>query len=337
MRKKLFLSLILLFSLPEARSQQVLLGAYHGVLNIGKSIPQAIRRNKNQKKYKELVQVFNQRYTSAQDAQYSCDKSLEVLYLNKDQSVPTKENSLNFRNHADVYQFKNPFGYCWGHAKVTQKMNRLAIFRPELKSPFKENSKKWKKYFRKKIKRLTKYNEAQIFPEFKNLYEMSNHPYLQKQLANAVQNSWAKLAVNAKGLKTGLKKENTLEEKLKLFNQIKTRIERNQHPLVNMHYLGENFMETHIVVLWKYEGEIEEGIHKFCARDNNAEYDLNLNCSNYMLIQTTSSSPILYHQRKYADIEGISFKVGVMLSYNEDVDAVEQVESLHKLCLDESL
>ena len=169
-------------------------------------------------------------------------------------------------------------------------MNRLAIFRPELKSPYKKGSRKWKKLF-KKIRRLTKFNEAQIFPEFKNLYELSSDPYLKQKLANAVQNSWAKLAVNIRGLKTGLKKQNTQEEKIKLIDQIQERIERNQSPLINMHYLGENFTETHIVILWKYEGEVEPGVHKFCARDKYPEYKLNLNCSSYLMISTDELTP----------------------------------------------
>lgn len=317
---------------PKANAQQILLGAYHGVLNVGKAIPQAIRRKKRLNSYDQLVKDFNSNYVTGEDAHYKCSNSLEVLYKNANQSIPSKENSLTFRNHADVYRIKNPFGYCWGHAKVTQKMNRLAVFMPNLSVSFKEGSRKWKRFYRKIIKRITKYNKAHIIPGFANLHEFSSHPYIQQKLANAVQNSWAKLAVNIRGLKTGLKKQNTQEEKLTLIKQIKDRILRNQHPLVNLHYLGENFTETHIVVLWKYEGEVEPGTHKFCARDNNSEYELNEKCNNHLMISTDELTPINYRQQKYADIDGITFPVGVMLSYNEDVDTVEQVESLSQLC-----
>jgi hypothetical protein len=334
----LVIALILTSSFtPKANAQQILLGAYHGVLSVGKAIPQAIRRKKRLKVYDQLVKDFKQNYVTGDDANYKCSNSLEVLYMNKSQSIPTKVNSLTFRNHADVYRIKNPFGYCWGHAKVTQKMNRLAIFRPDLEAPFKVGSRKWKKFYRKKIKKLTKYNKAQIIPGFANLYDFSSHPYIQQKLANAVQNSWAKLAVNIRGLKTGLKKQNTQEEKLTLIKQITERIDRNQHPLVNLHYLAENFTETHIVVLWKYEGEVEPGTHKFCARDNNSEYELNEKCNNHLMISTDELTPINYRQQKYADIDGITFPVGVMLSYNEDVDAVEQVESLSRLCEEQQL
>ena len=89
--------ILLIFSsfTPRANAQQILLGAYHGVLNVGKAIPQAIRRKKRIKAYDQFVKSFKQNHISGVDAAYSCSKSLEVLYLNKSQSIPTKENSVN--------------------------------------------------------------------------------------------------------------------------------------------------------------------------------------------------------------------------------------------------
>jgi hypothetical protein len=322
---------------PQAKSQQVFLGLYHGVLNIGKAIPKAIKRNKRLKKYAQLEIDFNEHYLSGEDASYSCNDKLNVLYMNKEQAIPTRMNSLTFRNHDDIYNFKNPFGYCWGHALVTQQLNRLALFRPTLKAPYKEGTRKWKKFYRKKIKKLTKKNQAQIFPGFVNLYQFSSHPYIEQQLANAVQNSWARTAVSIRGLKAGLKKVNTIEGKSKLFKQIKTRIERKQFPLITMHYLGESFTETHIIYLWRYDGEMSPGLHKFCSRDNNSEYKLNEDCKNFLLINYTAQGPVLYKQQKFTDIEGIIFEVGVQLSYSEDTNVVDQVESLSKICNENKL
>lgn len=302
-------------------------GVYRGIINLVTSPVRAIKISKFRKRYKKLTEAHQ-----GQTA-YQCKLGFEVLALNKHQFVPTQENSLTFRNHDDfVYPIKNPLGFCWGHAKVTQKFNRLAHFRPDLKIKHKPGSRKWKKHYKRIVKDIALKNKPRIIEGFANLHEFSSDPYIEKRLGKAVGRNWADLAMNIRGLKTGLKKQNTKEERLKILEQLKTRLEKNQIPTVTMHYLGENFTETHIVVIWKDLGKDENGYHKFCARDNNSEYATNVSCENYLLVNEDFDGPIKYMQKKYVDLEGLLFDVGVILDYSEDSDTAQQIENMNKFC-----
>jgi hypothetical protein len=345
--KKVLTSIFLVGALASssAFSQQIFLAGYQGLVNIAKSPITLIKNAKARKLFKNLTTEYYKSHTETETATYQCKKSVEVLAYNVQASEPTEENSLTFRNHPTVeeeergklYSVSNPFGYCWGHAMVTSKMNRIGIFRPNLSAPHKHHSRKWRKFYKKIIRNITIKNKARIIPGFKNLADISSDKYIRRYLALAVQKSWARIAITLKGISAGLKKDNTLDEKKELVSGITKRVLRTQFPQVIMHYLDENFTQTHIVVLYKDLGEIEPGIHRYCARDNNSEYQPNSICKNYLTINLNDDSPILYMQKKYYDLEGIESQMGIKIAHNEDMETALQVKSLSKLCKEENL
>jgi hypothetical protein len=236
---------------------------------------------------------------------------------------------LAFRNSPGVsekYEMTN--GFCWGHASITTKFNRLAFFKSDRSAPYNINSVNEEEqnnavaYYKKKIDAVIN-NEAVDIEGFPNLNEFSRHPALQSYLGDMMAEQWADNAMTFQGLAIGLKTNTRSKRKInRFFKKIKNKIDSNQQPQIVFTGAGKRF-DTHTVLISHYQ-ENENGELILCVRDNNEMPDSNSVCENKMYID--DSGKLQYENPDWGEIGG--FKI----AHNDNPDAVEQFEALKEKC-----
>lgn len=216
---------------------------------------------------------------------FSIFKRPEVANLN-DWSAP--EHSLAFRNGGGGSQYEMTQGYCWGHASVTSKFNRLAFFNKDQKPKYDINSadleiqNKAIQEYKKYIDQIIKNNPTDI-PGFANLDELSSHPSLQSYISDKVSTSWAKRAMSFQGLKVALGSSSMSEkENQEFIANIKTRLDAHMQPQIVFTKKGDRF-KTHTLLIGSSYQE-ENGQTILCARDNNYDPESNQNCENKIFV-----------------------------------------------------
>ena len=267
-----------------------------------------------------------------------CPESFEIF--NREpiqtglQDLTDFKNSLNFRNSGAmmISSINGTQGYCWGHASVTSKFNRLAFFDPsddslrkQLESPPDSLQRKYAIQEYKKIIDNIVDNKVQSIPGFTNLHKLSSHPDLQTYIADKVAKSWANRAMSLQGMFTSLEdKPMKREESEKLFADIENKLNHYQQPQIVFTDQGEKF-KTHAVLVSHIE--IEDGEKRICIRDNNESEFYNKHCHNYMVINETGG--VVYNDGQ----NGHWGELGsVKLAHNDNADAMEQYDSLRKHC-----
>lgn len=239
-----------------------------------------------------------------------------------------KENSLAFRNDYSMpTNYPMTQGYCWGHASVTSKFNRLGFFKPSASSPRKDfNSRDPKKraeaikFYQKIIDDIVD-NKATDIPGYKNLEELSSDPALETYIGDKVADSWGERAMSFQGMSTAVGSSAMNREKnASFFEQVKRKIDNHQQPQVVFTKKGSVGM-THAVLVSHYK-RTPSGQLVLCIRDNNERPISNYNCANTMYIG--NDGEIRY--RSWG-------KLGkVVVAHNENSDAVVQQESLVEKC-----
>ncbi|MFT6603998.1 MAG: hypothetical protein ACJARO_001512, partial [Bacteriovoracaceae bacterium] len=190
----------------------------------------------------------------------------------------SEDNCLAFRNdpYADAYS-DNPMtaGYCWGHASMTSKFNRLGFFRPNQEVPCvkektcEEGDERWLGYFEKVIYDI-KHNIPREIPSFSNLREFSSsYPSLELALGNAVANEWGEKSMTRQGVGQILRGGKSMSSKKidKLFERVST----NERFKLNTQLLfspKDNGLAAHVVLATK--AYVENGVRIICIRDSNA-------------------------------------------------------------------
>lgn len=190
---------------------------------------------------------------------------------------PGEENCLAFRNSPHEFAYTEnsmSAGYCWGHASITSKFNRLGFFRPNQKVPCvadqscQVGDEKWLSFYEKVIYDI-KHNIPREIPGFSNLNSFSStHPSLELALGNAVANEWGQKSMTRQGVGQVLSGGKTMSVKAidKLFERVKTneRFKLNTQLLFSPKDKG---MSAHVVLGTK--AYIEDGIRIICIRDSN--------------------------------------------------------------------
>jgi len=245
-----------------------------------------------------------------------------------DLTVP--ENSLSFRNRGsmNLSSIKGTQGYCWGHASVTTKFNRLASFNPKNKEMrnMLENPQTIQQrdsaleYYKGLIDQIIE-NKTQSIPGFKNLQDFSSSdPDIQSYIADQVAHSWADRAMSFQGLATTLSSSKMKRSSSKNFiNQVVNKIDNNQQPQIVFTKEGHRGM-THTVLVSDYIKR--EGETILCIRDNNLSPRSNSRCANKMYMSKDGSM--------YYSAWGSLGKATV--ADNDNTDALEQFESLKAKC-----
>lgn len=258
-----------------------------------------------------------------------CPNNFNIFKRREIHENTKSENSLAFRNSPGVsenYEMTN--GFCWGHASLTSKFNRLAFFKNDKPAPFNINSENEQEqnnaiaYYKKKIDAVIN-NEAVDIEGFSNLKEFSDHPALQSYLGDMMAEQWADNAMTFQGLHVGLSSKAFPRKRIKRFlRKVKRKIDSNQQPQIVFTGAGKSF-DTHTVLISHYQ-EKENGELILCVRDNNEMPDSNSVCENKMYID--DSGKLQYENPDWGEIGG--FKI----AHNDNPDAVEQFEALKEKC-----
>ncbi|CAN0283456.1 unnamed protein product, partial [Chrysoparadoxa australica] len=148
--------------------------------------------------------------------QYLCPNNFDIFrrkpMQGHTQSLSTKENSLAFRNEASAFADTNEMtnGYCWGHASMTSKFNRLADWDLQntgmlraLRSSNRRSRAIAISFYRDLIKDISN-NKVRTIPGFRNLFEFSSNPTIQRLIASQVADEWGENAMTWSGLFTSL-------------------------------------------------------------------------------------------------------------------------------------
>ncbi len=258
------------------------------------------------------------------DCKALCPDSFDILSVHADRLPGAPAHGLVFQNDPDFFAgTRHPMvqggGYCWGHASVTSKFNRLGFFDPghELTAP--RSSKEWRNFYSRVIDDVTD-NKATQIPGFSNLAEFSSHPTIQEMLAEKVAKEWAgkamKLGTLGIAMKDGQMSPDTAQ---KLVTDVAERVKNHQAPQIAFTF-GRKF-STHIVIVSSVHAQ-SNGSHVFCLKDSNFSASQNQRCRRHIVIGADGSAS----GSDYGAIGGIE------VASNEDSDTVAQISSLVKRC-----
>ena len=263
----------------------------------------------------------------------SCDKlcpsDFSILNRSGLAMNDSEENSLSFTNNdLEFYKRDSHYtGYCWGHAVVTQRFNRLAKFVPSEPKKFSnideyEQRRRELKYIIKKINN----NEPVDIPGYKNLKDFSSDPEVKEILLDNVKDEWARNAMSTQGLSiVASGKPESKEYYEDLFNDIEFRLKNHQSPAIVFNQ-RESSAFAHTVMV-SGSGMTRDGTRYLCLRDNNYQQHNNMNCSSKMYLNANGT--VSYDRWSPAEIGK------VQLSYTENSNTLEQMENLKKRCHDD--
>lgn len=260
-----------------------------------------------------------------------CPKSFDILDRGQ-KNINSPENSLSFNNGDQAFyqQDSNYTGYCWGHALVTQRFNRLATFNSSYKKPFMgegEESQRLRQY--KFIIEKLDNNEPVEIMGFKNLQEFSSDPEVKDLLQESVKKNWAENAMSMQGLSMVTGSDSQGEEYYnKVFDDIEYRLKRHQEPAIVFNQVGDA-STAHTVLVSDSGVDSATGRRFICVRDNNFDAAKISNCQKKMYLGKDG-------QLEYDILPPLIApkKVGKMkVSYSENSNAVEQIKNLQDHCM----
>jgi hypothetical protein len=234
-------------------------------------------------------------------------------------------NSLAFTNMDDAFYAKDSFysGYCWGHALVTQRFNRLASFEANLPKKFVgiDHELERLREYKGIIAKLNN-NEPVDIPGFKNLKEFSSDPEVKNLLMDSVKDQWQENAMSSQGISmvTGSDSQGA-EYYNKVFDDIEYRINNHQSPAIVFNE-EDNATKAHTVLV-SGSGRMSTGERYLCLRDNNIEPLYLQDCKRKMILNKDGTM----------NYPGFG-KVGKLkVTHGENANTVEQVNNLKVKCL----
>lgn len=256
-----------------------------------------------------------------------CPKNFEILNRSGTATDDSVDNSLAFTNgDNDFYKKYSDYqGFCWGHAVVTQRFNRLAKFdstRPKFGANDDIVRQRQLKYY---ISQLNN-NEPVDIPGYKNLHDFSSDPEVKELLEESVKKNWAQNAMSTQGLSIISSGEpQGADHYNKLFDDAEFRLSNNQSPAIVFND-RDNPSDAHTVLV-NGHGTTPEGQRYLCIRDNNYNPERSYNCQNKMILGSDGTISYGPWSRK---------RIGkVELSHSENSNTLEQINNLQTRCRDD--
>lgn len=270
----------------------------------------------------------------------SCDKlcpgGFEIFrrppLVNSTDDLSAEEHSLAFRNGEAmaISSIRGTQGYCWGHASITTKFNRLGFFQPSNtekrqhlnSAPGTRERTEAIEYYKKIIDDIVD-NKVREIPGFENLNELSSHPDLQSYMADKAAHDWADRAMTFQGLSTamGTSRMRNKKEAQKIIEDVKEKLSHNYQPQIV--FTGEDRMGLTHAVLVSEVREID-GKTVMCIRDNNYPPSYNANCGAKLYYKENPAG-------FFYDSWGISLGK-VVVAHNNESDVVDQHRALTRHC-----
>lgn len=233
------------------------------------------------------------------------------------------ENSLPFRNDPRVFEnsdYPMTQGYCWGHASMTAKFNRLGFFDENEQAPYQYGTEEWVDYYENIVDNIMN-NKAQKIPGFKNLQTFASFPDIHDMIIERMPHEWAKNAMSFPGLAIALSSgKMSTNEYQDFINDVKERISMGQSPQVVFTARDAKFY-THALLI--HDVKTIDGKEVLCMRDNNYSPYSNESCSARMSLE---NGEMVYNGMRVGGIE---------IAANENGETVSQMHSLVKYCKNE--
>lgn len=250
-----------------------------------------------------------------------CPDSFDIFSVHADRNLGGKDHEFPFLNSfSDFANQGITQGYCWGHASMTAKFNRLAFFKPNSPAP-KADGPAEREYYRAIIKRIRD-NQATEIPGYSSLHDFSEDPAIQELIKDEIKEEWADKAMTLSGASIALKAgKMTPEAAAAVVADIKRRTTRYQSPQMVFTVKGKPGY-THALLVSEVRKD-SAGNSLICLRDNNDEVWLRSRCQNYFLVKKSGEISAKYH---YGEIGG------VVIGGNENSDTVAQIHSLVAKC-----
>lgn len=314
-----------------------------GLLNLIK-FPQeilfGITHPAKMKKYENLVSATNLQadYLSvATTCEERCPDNLLILKEQGQKMLAGQgENLLSFLNEKSDFanHIQRTVGYCWGHSTVTRTFNYLAHFDPDEKfekAPSRENAKKFRAFYRKKIRKIMNM-KAQIIPGFKNLREFSADEDIQDLLKNKVVWGWADKTLRARSIGVFTKGQKGLMSKPEIeqfIQEVEGKLAVNHSPKIFFTNLKK---PGFIHVVNANEVVRENKIVKICILDNHQYEDELKDCGVSVTIDLEKHE--LFYQgweNPERELEGFVGQMG--FTPEDEIEILDYQSQNRKMCL----
>jgi hypothetical protein len=250
-----------------------------------------------------------------------CPDSFDIFSVHKERIRGRPEDEMVFGNSRAYYKnYLATNGYCWGHASMTAKFDRLAFFDATKKISASPSSAQWRDHYRGVIDRIAA-NEAVDIPGFKNLSEFSAHPTIQEMLADRIAFEWGEKAMTWSALAAGMDSgQMSASAAADLVRDLKRRTSLYQAPQIVFTKLGDKFL-THATLVGSVV-DLPGGVARICLRDSNLGPAKRADCSNHFDVKPSG------------EIKGSLYgKIGgIRVPSNENAETIEQLHSLRKRC-----
>lgn len=200
----------------------------------------------------------------------------------------TGEHLLDFLNEKKKFRrhHQRTLGYCWGHTTLTRKFNYLAYFDEDNKQeefiPSKKNMRKWRRFYKKKIKRIMR-GKATYISGFKNLREFTADPDILKMTKLKTVRSWWSHAVRMSAVPvflTNFKRPMNIDEISTLIKDIEFKLSNYITPKIYMANMKKP-MFMHIISVYNVIHD-EDGSTRICILDNHQYEDELRGCQTYL-------------------------------------------------------
>lgn len=231
----------------------------------------------------------------------------------EDKNKPKEKVKVSLRPK-DLFGYQ---GFCWGHANLTQKFNRLAFFQKTSPKKFHDNPIKRSMYYREVINKIAN-NEPVEIEGYASLNEFSADPEIQEHLIKKVGDLWKRNAASFQGLKSVFSNKTPMSPQ-ETINDLTTRLQNHQQPqlLINIEGVGAHVVLVNNIV------NTEDGRKIICIRDNN-----------YLPSEGPCSSGIVVKDQVafYNTPGGPRLINTFQVAHNENSEVVEQQKNLSEKC-----
>jgi hypothetical protein len=233
---------------------------------------------------------------------------------NKPKEIMKKEKVKISLKPKDLFGYQ---GFCWGHANLTQKFNRLAFFQKSSPKKFQDDPAQRSKHYREVINKIAN-NEPVEIEGYAGLNEFSADPEIQEYMVKKVGDLWKKNAASFQALKSVFSSKTPMSPQ-ETIKDLETRIQNHQQPQLLFNIEG---MGAHVVLVNNISTN-EAGSKIICVRDNN-----------YLPAEGSCSSGIvLTQQGAYYNTPNGQMRVKTFqVAHNENSEVVEQQKNLTEKC-----
>jgi hypothetical protein len=240
--------------------------------------------------------------------------------LIKEREENSKKPKVKEKREKISLKPKDLFGYqgfCWGHANLTQKFNRLAFFQKASPKRFQDNPAMRSKHYREVINKIAN-NEPVEIEGYTSLNEFSADPEIQEYMVKKVGDLWKKNAASFQALKSLFSSKTPMSPQ-DTISDLTTRIQNHQQPQLLFKYEGGG---SHVVLVNNI-ATTEDGGKIICLRDNN-----------YLPAEGSCSSGIIVNQQgAFYNTPGGAKKIKTFqVAHNENSEVVEQQKNLSEKC-----